>query len=68
MREGELRHLRDYHNELWQILLNLENMNNLVGDKWNILTGATIHEAEDQFSCENAQMTIEDYLKGDTDE
>lgn len=57
-RPTELRHLRKYHPELWQKLLDLENEPNLIGPIWNILQNKSIHEIEELFHCEDAQMVL----------
>lgn len=49
----ELRYLRNNHNDLWNRLLRLEETPGLIGDKWNTLTGATIHGKEAQFFLED---------------
>ena len=59
----ELKHLRTYHRDLWNTLLELEKQENIVGDKWNILTGRTMANNEEMFYWEDAQMTIFDVLE-----
>lgn len=61
----ELRHLRSHHKELWEKLLELEDMPDLIGNKWNTLTQTSIHEKEEQFFWEERQMTLLDYLEGE---
>ena len=61
-RQKELRHLRDCHPELWQKLLDLEDMPNLIGNIWNTLEKKSIHMIEEQFQQEDAQISIFDYL------
>ena len=61
-RQKELRHLRDCHPELWQKLLDLEDMPNLIGNIWNTLEKKSIHMMEEQFQQEDAQISIFDYL------
>ncbi len=63
-RDRELRHLRKNHEVLWNNLLALEHMPNLIGDKWNTLTQTSIHDKEEQFFWEERQMTLLDYLEG----
>lgn len=58
----ELRNLRDNHNHLWQKLLDLENEHNTIGNIWNTLTKTSIHDKDEQFRLEDAQMTIFDFL------
>lgn len=64
-RDCELRHLRDNHREYWNMLLRLEEVPNLAGNKWNTLTQTSIHEKEEQFMWEDNQMSIFDYIKGE---
>ena len=63
-RDCELRHLRDNHREYWNTLLRLEEMQNLIGYKWNTLKQVSIHDKEEQFYWEDfwseRQMTIFD--------
>lgn len=61
-RNGELRHLRNNHPELWNILLELEKEENTIGNMWNTLTKTRITDIEERFYWEDAQMTIYDYL------
>ena len=61
-RDGELRHLFDNHRELWDELLDLEDVPNKVGNIWNTLTKTSIHDKDEQFRLEDAQMTIFDFL------
>ena len=61
-RDGELRHLYDSHKDLWKYLLNLEDVPNKVGNIWNTLTKTRIHDKDEQFRLEDAQMTIFDFL------
>lgn len=62
-RENVLRHLFDNHRDLWDELLELENVPNKVGNIWNTLTKTSIHDKDEQFRLEDAQMTIFDFLK-----
>lgn len=62
-RDCELRNLRDNHNHLWQKLLDLENEPNTIGNIWNTLTKTSIHDKDEQFRLEDAQMTIFDFIK-----
>ncbi len=58
-RDGNLRHLRSNHRELWNRLLDLEEEPNLIGDKWNTLAQVSIHDKERQFSMEERQVRWE---------
>lgn len=60
---GELKHLRTYHRDLWNKLLELEKEPNLVGKKWNTAHGISMADNEDFFFWEAAQMTIFDFLE-----
>ena len=62
-RNDELRHLRNNHRDLWDKLLELENTQNLIGNKWNTLTQTSIHSKEKQFMWEDRQMTIFDFIE-----
>lgn len=62
-RDCELRNLRNYHPNLWNKLLQLENEPNLIGNMWNTLQQKSIHDKEEQFRLEDAQMTIFDFIK-----
>ena len=62
-RRAELKHLRTYHRDLWNKLLELENEPDLCGNMWNTLTKTRIHDWEERFFWEDQQLTIEDYLK-----
>lgn len=64
-REGELRHLRTNHRELWDRLLSLENQENLIGNMWNILTKTRLHDWEEKFYWEERQMDIFDFIKNE---
>lgn len=57
--------MRTYHRELWDKLLALEDEPNLIGNIWNTLTKKSMHDNEEMFRWEDAQMTIFDYMKGD---
>ena len=62
-RDCELRYLRNNHKDLWDKLLGLESIPNLIGDKWNVLSQISIHNKEEQFFWEDNQITMFDYLK-----
>ena len=61
-KDGELKHLRNNHNELWQELLRLEDIPDKIGDIWNTAHKVSIHEIEERLFWEDAQMTVFDYL------
>lgn len=61
-KDKELKCLRKKHRELWDKLLELEQIPDLIGNKWNMLTQTSIHEKEEQFAWEDRQMTILDYI------
>lgn len=58
----ELKHLRSNYKELWNELLRLEEIPDIVGDVWNTRNRTSIHEIEERLFWENAQMTVFDYL------
>lgn len=62
-RDSELGYLRKNHRDLWNKLLELEETSNLIGNIWNTLTQTSIHDKEEQFTWEERQMTIFDYLE-----
>lgn len=62
-KDKELKCLRKNHKELWDRLLELEERENLLIDKWNAITKTRIHEKEEQFFWEEQQMTIFDYIE-----
>ena len=71
-RYAELKHLRKYHRNLWDKLLELEKRTDLIGNIWNTLTKTSMHDNEDMFFWEEAQMSIFDFpecvpdcMKGD---
>ena len=61
-RDCELRHLRNHHRDLWDKLLKMEEMPNLIGNIWNTLTKTSIHQKEEQFMWEDNQFTIFDFI------
>ena len=54
----ELRHLRNFHPDLWQELLKLESTPDIVGDVWDTRNRISIHEMEDLLYWESRQMTV----------
>lgn len=62
-RDCELRHLRNNHRDLWNKLLELEEIPNLIGNIWNALTQTSIHEKEEQFFWEDNQINLFDYAR-----
>lgn len=65
MRYAQLKHLRTYHRDLWDKLLELENEPDLIGNMWNTLTKTRIHDWEERFYWEERQMDIFQFLKED---
>ncbi len=61
MRDSQLKYLRSNHRDLWDKLLELETIPNLIGNQWNILTKIRIHDKEEQFFWEDNQITMFDY-------
>lgn len=62
-KDKELKCLRNKHRELWKKLLELEDVPGLIGNKWNMLTDTRIHEKEEQFYWEEAQVNLFDYAR-----
>ncbi|WP_251208163.1 adenine nucleotide alpha hydrolase family protein [Acetatifactor aquisgranensis] len=63
-RKDELRHLRKYHPDLWNKLIELEKEENLAGEIWNTRNGISMRDNERFFAQEEQQMTIFDFIKG----
>ncbi|MFR8342250.1 MAG: hypothetical protein ACLVA6_08225 [Dorea sp.] len=64
--EGELKHLRSNHRELWERIIDLENEKDIVGDVWDTRKRRSIKEIEEKMFWEEQQMTIFDYLGKET--
>ena len=62
-KDRELKHLRNNHRELWEKLLELENVSDLIGYKWNMLAKTSIHDKEEQFFWEDNQINLFDYAR-----
>lgn len=58
----ELKHLRNNHKNLWNILLDLENEKDIVGDVWNTRQRRSIHQWDEAFQWEERQMSIFDFI------
>ena len=58
----ELKHLRNNHKELWNELLRLEEIPDIIGDVWNTRNRTSIHEIEENLFWQDAQMTVFDFL------
>lgn len=65
MLDEGLKHIRRNHNDLWKKLLELEDEPNLVGNIWNTLHNESIHQKEEEFSLEDAQMNIFDFIESE---
>lgn len=64
MRYAQLKHLRTYHRDLWQKLLELENEPDLIGNMWNSLNKTSIHQKEEEFRRkEKSDLALHEYLK-----
>ena len=61
-RKNQLYHLRSKHPELWEKLLKLENIPNLIVKRWNNLEKIRIHDWEERFYWEDRQMSIFDFI------
>ena len=62
-RRNELRNLYNNHRNLFDKLVELENVPNKVGYCFNTLTKKRIGYWKDEFELEDAQMTIFDFIK-----
>lgn len=62
-KDKELKCLRSNHRELWDKLLELEEVPDLIGYEWNILTHTSIHDKEEQFMWEDRQINLFDYAR-----
>ena len=51
-------HLRKNHIDLWNKLLELEKDTETIGNMWNILTKTKIHDWEEIFQMEDAQLKL----------
>lgn len=60
---AELRHLREYHPDLWNKLLDLENQPDTIGKIYNTLKRVSLQELDEKFYWEDKQITIFDFLK-----
>ena len=57
--QNHLRFLYKSHHDLWSQLSDLEMMPDLIGNKWNTLTGTSIHDLEQKFDKESKEIVIE---------
>ena len=58
-KDGELRHLRDHHRELWNRLLALEEEEDIVRPVWGAFGKVTLHEKEREFALAENQVRWE---------
>ena len=61
--KNELRHLRKYHPDLWNRLIELEMEENLAGEIWNTRRKVSMEDNERMFKEEEAQLTIFDFIQ-----
>lgn len=61
-RSCELKHLRNEHRDLWDTLLMLEEIPNLIGNKWNTLTQTSIHDLEKKYDLEDSSFSLFDFI------
>ena len=59
-KDPELRHLREYHPDLWHKLLDLEKEKDLAYKFWNCRKKIHLADKEEQFFWEDQQMNISD--------
>ena len=57
-KEKELRHLYDYHKDLWERMLELQALPNKVTEKFD--RKRTFAEIDEKFKSDDAQMTLYD--------
>ncbi len=60
-----MNHLRNNYPDLWNKLLELERMPDLIGNKFNTLTKTSIHDIERNFFLQEP-MTLSETLMFDT--
>ena len=58
-----MRNLFDNHRILWDILLDLEDEPDKIAEIFNVITKTSIHDKDEQFRLEDAQMTIFDFIE-----
>lgn len=56
--KNELRHLRKNHKDLWEILLELEQDKETIGNMWNTLTRTKLTDLDMIFEMEDRQITL----------
>lgn len=59
--EQQLKFLRTHHPELWNLLLQLEKEDDLIGNLFNTQAKRSIRALEEKFYWESQQMNIFDY-------
>lgn len=61
-RKGQLEHLRNDYPDLWNKLLELECMPDLIGNKFNTLTKTSVHDIEKNFFLQEPMTLAESFL------
>lgn len=61
-RKGQLEHLRNDYPDLWNKLLELECMPDLIGNKFNTLTKTSVHDIEKKFFLQEPLTLAESFL------
>lgn len=61
-RKGQLEHLRNDYPDLWNKLLELERMPDLIGNKFNMLTKTSVHDIEKKFFLQEPLTLAESFL------
>lgn len=63
-KKNELQRLRSKHKELWEKLIELENVPETICRIWNTLTRTSIHQKEEEFFEEDRELEIFDFEEG----
>ena len=63
-KDPELRHLREYHSDLWYKLLDLEKEKDLAYKFWNCRKKIHLADKEEQFFWEDQQTNVFDFIGG----
>lgn len=61
-RKGQLEHLRNDYPDLWNKLLELERMPDLIGNKFNMLTKTSVHDIEKNFFLHEPMTLAESFM------
>lgn len=64
-KDPEIRHLREYHPDLWSKLLDLEKEKDLAYPYWNCRKKTHLSDKEGQFLWEDQQTNVFDFIGGE---